>query len=62
MADPERELRLKIAAQILCVRMEQLRYDGSMPHASWLAGISAECIRWADALIEVHDHMHAEDK
>ena len=55
----ERELRLKIAAQILC-RMMDKHYAGLIPDPNLMSGINTECVRWADALIDVHDHMHPE--
>ena len=52
-----RELRLKIAAQILCVRIKECGHHASIP-SGISDGISAECIKWADSLIDMHDSMY----
>ena len=52
-------LRCNIAATLIAHRNDT--YDGSMSHASWMAGVAAEALRFARIIIKVDNDMQHTD-
>ena len=53
--DGHRHLRCGDGATLIAQRKD--KYDGSIPHDSWMAGVAADSLRFARIILDVDEDM-----